>query len=231
MSSASESTAIFDITCARWTSTVFVAQTEGGRDLLVGLARGDELEDLALACAERRESSASLLAASPHLARLAIDLECLAHAIEQQLIAERLLDEVDRARLHGANRHRHLGVTRDHDGGQLGAALDQLGLEIESAHSGHAHVEYQTAGLRGLVLAQELRRRRVGSHGEADGFEQPSQRVAHRAVVVDDEDDRFGLRRHGDLRVRLAARRGRRRRGAGSETPTPVRRAPRRSSG
>jgi hypothetical protein len=42
----------------------FRAQTEGGRDLLVGLARGDELEDLALACAERRESSASLLAAS-----------------------------------------------------------------------------------------------------------------------------------------------------------------------
>ena len=104
--------------------------------------------------------------------------------------------------------------------GSSAPRCDQLGLEIESAHSGHADVEHQTAGLRGLVLAQELRRRRVGSHGEADGFEQPSQRVAHRAIVVDDEDDRFGLRRHRDLRVRLAARRGRRRRGAGSEKPT-----------
>src|SRR5262249_11316320 len=172
------------------------------------------------------ESLAGVLAPRPYLARVAIELERLSYAIEQELITEGLLDEVDRAGLHRAHRHRYLGVSGDDDGRELDAAPRELGLEIESAHPRHAHVQDQAARLRRVVIREELRSRGVGAHGKPHRVEQPAQRVPHRAVVVDDEDNR--LRRHRASLGPRAGRRGMRRPGAGSAKPTAVPRALRR---
>src|SRR4029453_12494212 len=70
------------------------AQSEIGSDLLVGLAGGHQREDLPLTRRERLEPAPRFLASPAHLALQAVDLERLPDAIEEQLIAERLLDEV-----------------------------------------------------------------------------------------------------------------------------------------
>src|SRR5262249_39061278 len=160
------------------------------------------------------ESLARVLAPRAYLARVAIELERLSYAIEQELIAEGLLDEVDRAGLHRAYRHGHLGVSGDDDGRELDAAPRELGLEIETAHPRHAHVQDQAPRLRRIVIREELRGRRVGAHRKAHRVEQPAQRVPHRAVVVDDEDN--GFRRHRASLWPPGGRRGMRRPGADS---------------
>ena len=49
-----------------------------------------------------------------------------AFAGAQFAVAERLLDEIYSACLHGLNRHGHVAVARNHDGGQLMVRMAQL---------------------------------------------------------------------------------------------------------
>src|SRR5262249_56809064 len=66
-------------------------QPELERDLLVRLAGDHEMEHLALSRGERREPLARVLAPRAYLARVAIELERLAYAIQHELIAVALL--------------------------------------------------------------------------------------------------------------------------------------------
>src|SRR5206468_147563 len=88
---------------------------------------------------------------------LAVELDRLVDTVEQHLTVERLLDEVDRARAHGAHRGRHVGVAGDHDYRNRDPAPDELLLQVESAHPRQPDVAHDTARAAGAVLrGQEL---------------------------------------------------------------------------
>ena len=61
-------------------------------------------------------------------APLLVPAQGLVNTIEQILVAKRLLDEVERTRLHRANRHRDVAVAGDEYEGNGRTALVQFGL-------------------------------------------------------------------------------------------------------
>ncbi|MNJ68901.1 hypothetical protein D3C77_651940 [compost metagenome] len=78
-------------------------------------------------------------------------------------------------------------MARDEHDGQGGVAGDQLFLEFQAAHAGHAHVGDQHADLAGVVVFQEGFTAGIGANAIAIGFQQPAQRIADRFVVVNYE--------------------------------------------
>src|SRR5712671_1320625 len=91
------------------------AQTDFGGDLLVHQTGDDEGHDLPLARAERVEEAAQLGVCVIFLPRPTVPLERRRNRIQHVLVAERFLQEVDRARLHGPDGHRDVAVTGDED--------------------------------------------------------------------------------------------------------------------
>jgi hypothetical protein len=122
-----------------------------------------------------------------HAAAARVELERLVDAVEQVLVAERLLDEVDRAGLHRLDRHRHVAVAGDEDDRQDRVALVELDLQFETAHAGHADVEHQAPRPVVALGVEELLTGFEHLHGQPDRLEQHAQGIADRCVVVDDE--------------------------------------------
>jgi hypothetical protein len=123
-----------------------------------------------------------------HPAASRILLERLVDPVEQVLVAERLLDEVNRAGLHRLDRHRHVAMSGDEDDRQDRVVLVQLLLQLESAHARHADVEHQAARVIVPMRIEELLRRLVHFDGQANRLEQHPERVANCGVVIDDEN-------------------------------------------
>jgi hypothetical protein len=144
------------------------------------------LHHLGLARREQREALADHLLLGPPRAAFLVALERLMNAIDEILVAERLLDEVGRARLHGRDGHRHVTVARDEDNRYFRMLLVQPLLQLEAAHARHADVGHETRMAAGVVVFQELERRRMELAVEADRSQQQTERIAHRIVVVDE---------------------------------------------
>ena len=66
---------------------------------------------------------------------------------DQFLAADRLFDEIQRARLHRFDRHRHVAVAGDHDRGQAMAVVMELAQQFEPAHSRQIGVDQQAGGM------------------------------------------------------------------------------------
>ena len=105
------------------------------------------------------------------------------------LAADRLLDEVRSARLHGLNRHRHVAVAGDHDGRQPMARIAQPLQQFEPVHSGQVGIDQQAAFAARTIGLEECLAGRIILDGPAIFLEHAANRLAHMAVVVDDEDD------------------------------------------
>ena len=160
-SSASEPASIFCMTCARWISTVRWLTPRSPATIL-----------FALPCVTRSSTSRSrglrdarrsrIRSVWRRRARFSVSRDQRAlHAIEQFLVAKRLLQEIEGAVLHGFDRHRDVAVAGDEDDRDRRAAQVQLVLHLEPAHARHAHVEHQAAGLRRVVARQEFLRGRA----------------------------------------------------------------------
>ncbi|MCY1561894.1 hypothetical protein D9M68_992120 [compost metagenome] len=93
------------------------------------------------------------------------------HDFAQIRFIERLFQEIDRAFFHRRHGHRHVAVAGDEHDGQRGIAGDQLFLQFQAAHAGHAHVEDQHADLAGVVVFQERFAAGVGANAVAVGFQ------------------------------------------------------------
>ena len=74
---------------------------------------------------------------------------------DQLVFVKRFLDEVERAFFHGLYRHGHVAVRGDEDDGQGRLALDQLVLQLQTAHALHADVDKKAGNLVGVKTAQE----------------------------------------------------------------------------
>ena len=90
-----------------------LADAQFVRDHLVRLARYDEIEDFAFTIGQAVESLRNLGMLLLLFAAFGIGLQGLANAVQQVLVAERLLDEVDCALLHRIDGHRHVAMSRD----------------------------------------------------------------------------------------------------------------------
>ena len=132
---------------------------------------------------------AAFVAPGGQLARIPRLFERALDAGEQFAAADRLLDEVRRAGLHGLHRHRHVAVAGDHDGGQPMARIVQPLQQFEPAHSGQIGVDQEAAFAAGTIGFEECLASRKILDGPAIVLEHGANRIAHVAVVIDDEDD------------------------------------------
>ena len=95
-----------------------LADAKIGGDVLAGVASEDQFHDLALSRREIRDVARRSLPPGGQLARIPRLFKSALDAGEQFAAADRLLDEVRSAGLHGLHRHRHVAVAGDHDGRQ-----------------------------------------------------------------------------------------------------------------
>src|SRR5207244_2961026 len=95
-----------------------------------------------------------------------------------------------RALLHGLNRHGYITVPGDEDHRDDSAPHVELLLQLEAAHAGHAHVQYETAWLPRVVGGKELLGSRQWLSCQPRRFHQQPDRVTDGIVVVDDEYQR-----------------------------------------
>jgi len=95
----------------------------------------EQFGDLLLARSEPRGALHDRLLRGFHLMLPTGQFQCRAHASEQLSGPHRLLDEVDRPRVHRTNRRRHAPVRGEHDDRQSGGPWRELLEEIEAALS------------------------------------------------------------------------------------------------
>ena len=105
------------------------------------------------------------------------------------LAADRLLDEVRSARLHGLNRHRHVAIAGDHDGRQPMARIAEPLQQFEPVHSGQVGIDQEACFAARTIGFEECLASRIILDGPAIFLEHGANRLAYVAVVVDDEDD------------------------------------------
>src|SRR5579862_1222580 len=161
----------------------------GGGDF-IGFAAANQRQYFPLARRERVTPRADASALAELDAVLAVRFQRPLHPVDEVLIAERLLQEVERTLLHGLHGHRDVAVPGDEDHRNDRAAQIQLLLQLETAHTGHAHVEYQAARPPWIIARKKLMRGAHTGAGEANRLHQQLQRVAHGLIVVNYEDAR-----------------------------------------
>lgn len=174
-----------------------LADAEIARHDLVGPTIGHEHEHLFLARRQRSVPTAQLITLIEQTPVVGIGGERTMDAVDQFLIAEGLLQEIECTMLDGFDGHRNIGMTADENHGDDRAAAIEFLLQIEAAHARHTHIEHETSGLIGLPVGQELLRRSERGRGQTRGFQQQTQLISHRIIVIDDEH--HGLSIHTDL--------------------------------
>ena len=187
---------VFFMIEARWFSTVRWLMPRSAAIFLLGWpartssmiwrCRGVRLGDVL----RRILSPGGQLARIPRLLERALD------AGEQFVAADRLLDEIRRARLHGLNRHRHVAVAGDHDGRQPMARIAEPPQQFEPVHSGQVGIDHEACLAARTIGFEECLAGRIILDDPAIFLEHAANSLAYVAVVIDDEDDgRPGARR------------------------------------
>ena len=109
---------------------------------------------------------------------------------EQFIAADRLLDEVRSACLHGLNRDRHVAVAGDHDGRQSMARIPQPPQQLETIHSRQIGIDHQACFLAGTIGFEECLAGRIVLDVPAVVLQHGADHLAQVAVVIHHEDDR-----------------------------------------
>src|SRR5438067_470623 len=115
-----------------------------------------EVHGLPLARRQARYPAADLRSLRVGEPPLPVDLEPFPDAVEEQLAADRLLEEIEGAGPHGARRRRHVAVAADDDDGQGQAAGDERVLEVDAAQPRHAEVDDEAARPAAVLRLEEL---------------------------------------------------------------------------
>src|SRR5215469_1292813 len=122
------------------------------------------------------------------LAPVAITMQSDLHRVEQVLLAERLGEELHRARLHGADRHRDIAVSGEKNDRQTDVGLVELALEVEPTLFRQAHVENEAARHFRLLALQHLACGAEEPGAQPDRFEKIVQGIPDRGIVVDHQN-------------------------------------------
>ncbi len=146
------------------------------------------LQDLALPLGERGKLGGECRAVLRLAAFLTGALLGHADGAQDGLLLERLLDEIDGARLHRLHRERDVAMAGDHDDGKAGLFGAKLAQQLQSGHPGHAHIGDDAAAFDAGKRRHEGTGRFVEADRDAGGTEQKGERLAHRLIVVNDMD-------------------------------------------
>jgi hypothetical protein len=165
-----------------------LADAEVGGNVLAGLAGEHPVHHLALSRRQTREVGRRRLPPFLQLVRVLRQFERPLDAGDQFVAADRLLDEIQRARLHRLDRHRHVAVAGDHDRGQVMAVVVEFLQQLEPAHSRQIGVDQQAGGMAGTKGFEKRLAARIGFDDAAVVFQHRADRLANVIVVVDDED-------------------------------------------
>ena len=186
-SSATEPTASFSITRARWTLTVFSAVPSSHAICLFEQALDDQRADLPLSGAQRREPVQKRAV----LVLMGLDGEASRQSrrdgCHQLRLVEGFLENIHGARLLRLHRERDIGVPADEDDRDRRVAGDSF-LQLEARQAREALIEYQDAGRTILRWTREERARRiVRGDIESRGTKQTGDGNSHTRVVIDYE--------------------------------------------
>src|ERR1700677_4218965 len=102
---------------------------------------------------------------------------------QQLRVIEGFREEFSRPAFHGADRGRHIPMTRNKNNWRR-IPVSQLLLKIQAAGSGELQVEDQASCSIWLFESQELRRRTEDSRSKSSRPDETRQRLAHARVVV-----------------------------------------------
>ena len=123
------------------------------------------------------------------------------HQREQRARLERFLQEVHGARLQRSHGRRHGAEPGEEDDGRSVGGGGQAFLELESAQVGQPEVDDDAALFAMLPTREKAPGRLERPRREPFGAHQHGDRIAHRRIIVDHEDDRAAARgpvvRHG----------------------------------
>jgi CRP-like cAMP-binding protein len=160
------------------------AESELARDGLVRPTRDERVENFALAPAQRIDPAGGL-----HHGAVALptrrDGECGLDGEKEAVVVERLLDEVDRARLHRADGCRDVALAGHDDHREQDPCGGEPPLELEAVHPRHANVDQDAAALESRCGVQQRKGRVVEDRVDTRGDQQLTERVKDGGVVVD----------------------------------------------
>ena len=122
-----------------------LADAEVCGDILAGVTGEDQFHDLPLPGSEPRDVASRFLPPRDQLARISRLFERARDAGQQFITADGLLDEIQSARLHRLNRHRHVAIAGDHDGGQPIAGIVKPLQQFEPVHPRQIGVDQQAS--------------------------------------------------------------------------------------
>jgi hypothetical protein len=159
-------------------------------DPFVRLPRQESPQHLALTRRQAREARLDFRARGTLLACLLVSGHRLPNTRQQVPRIVRFLDEVERPCPQRGYGDRHRSVRTEQNDGQRNPARGQLRLQLGPAHPRHPHVEHQAAGAGRIVGAEKSPGAGEQFHLPAGGLDQLPQGLAHRLVVVHDEDGR-----------------------------------------
>ncbi len=124
-------------------------------------------------------------------APLAIHAEGRADRVQQILVAERLLQKVDRPGLQRLDGHRYVTVAGHEDDRDADVLPDQLGLKFKATLPRQADIEHDARRCTWQVRLEECGRGAEHFDAKIDRLQQIADRFADELVVVHHQDNRF----------------------------------------
>ena len=122
-----------------------LTDAEIGGDVLAGMARKHQIHDHMFPRRQVRDAFRGGLMPGGTLDGILGSVEGALDAGDQFVGVDRLLDEIHGAGFHGSDGHRHVAITGDHDGRQLGSLSFEPLQQREPAHALHLGVDDQAA--------------------------------------------------------------------------------------
>src|SRR4051794_36646197 len=119
-----------------------------------------------------------------------IALDCRCDRVDHVLVVERFWQEVDGARLHGADRHGHVAVASHQHDRKANTQARTSRLELQPADARQSDVENDAAGSVMHSGIKKLLHRRVSYRVQSDRPEQQAECVAQREIIIDHMDYR-----------------------------------------
>src|SRR6266481_3703602 len=117
----------------------------------------------------------------------AISSERSLNRIEQILVPEWFGEKLNRARLHGLDRHRNVRMCCEKDDRNTYFPSFQFVLKIQAANAGKSHVKNQATGTITARTRQELLCSSERLRMQADRLQQLLERLTHISIIIDNE--------------------------------------------
>src|SRR5437660_8021021 len=173
-----------------------LADAELGADLLVQQPGNYKRHHFALARAQGQVAFPQRPCLCLVAKRSAAAIDGLPNGAEQHIVLERLRQDLDGSGPHRPDGHRDVAVASDEDDRAVDPLDGDSFLEVETAEVGKVNVENEAARSQDSRVGKKLASGAEGFGPPTLRADQQFQRLAHRDVVVDDEDDgrRLGRR-------------------------------------